>query len=99
MLLLSYIFTYCWLDPSLGSGPSFLQAAGRCLKNWICLNRKRVGFLLDFIIVSNDDDDDDGDDDDDDDDDDSYNDDDDNDKTIGSLSNYDDDDNFIKQYI
>ena len=31
---LSYIFTHCWFDPLLGSGPSFLLAVP-CLKNWI----------------------------------------------------------------
>ena len=33
LLLLFYIFTYCWLDPLLGSGHSFLWA-GPCFKNW-----------------------------------------------------------------
>ena len=34
LLLLFYIFIYCWLDPLLGSGSSFLLA-GPCFKNWI----------------------------------------------------------------
>ena len=39
LLLLFYIFTCCWLDPSLGSGPSILQA-GPCFKN-----RSRMVYL------------------------------------------------------
>ena len=43
LLLLFYIFTYCWLNPLLVSGPSFLSA-GPCFKNWICTRCTSSGF-------------------------------------------------------